>query len=240
MSAGYSITVNYTWSKCFDFGGGYSEAPEAGAIAYGPCDFNRNQVANIQHIVQFPFGKGRKFLANASKPLDYLIGGWALNGVWQVQSGQPYTPSYESCGSDEDVGTCRPNLVGKVGKGSRAGPPGAPGYWFTTTGGVALASGQTIGPWQRPMPGEIGNDPWDSLTGPGFFETDLSLFKNFTVTERVKGQFRFEAFNAFNHVNLGQPNSTVDSPTAGQITSTFFPGGTAGMRNLQFAIRFDF
>jgi hypothetical protein len=240
MAAGYSITVNYTWSKCFDFGGGYSEAPEAGAIAYGPCDFNRNQVANIQHIVQFPFGKGRKFLANASKPLDYLIGGWALNGVWQVQSGQPYTPSYESCGSDEDVGTCRPNLVGKVGKGSRAGPPGAPGYWFTTTGGVALANGQTIGPWQRPMPGEIGNDPWDSLTGPGFFETDLSLFKNFTITEKLKGQFRFEAFNAFNHVNLGQPNSTVDSPTAGQITSTFFPGGTAGMRNLQFAIRFDF
>ncbi|HEY6293211.1 MAG TPA: carboxypeptidase regulatory-like domain-containing protein [Terriglobia bacterium] len=235
FSAGYSVTANYTWSKCFDFGGGYSEAPEGGAIAYGPCDFNRNQVLNIQNLVELPFGKGKRW-ANSSKALDYIVGGWQWNAVWNLQSGQPFTASYQDCGSDQDVGTCRPNLVGNAVLSNRT-----QNQWFTTTGGVLLSSnGQTIGPWQRPQVGQLGNTPWDSLYGPHFYEVDMSLFKNFKITEKVAGQFRAEAFNIFNVANLGQPNATVDASNAGQIQSTFTPGNIAGMRNFQFGLRFDF
>jgi hypothetical protein len=239
FTAGYSATVNYQWSKCFDFGGGYTQAPEAGALSYGPCDFNRNQVLSIQHLVQLPFGEGHKWLNN-SRALDYVVGGWQLNGIWTIQSGQPFTPGYSSCGSDEDTPYCRPNLV------SNAIPSTQTQYqWFipvaaSVAASGGLANGQTSGPWQRPEPGQVGTIPWDSFTGPGFYEVDMSLFKGFKITERVSGELRAEAYNIFNHVNLGQPNGTVDSKTAGVIQGTFLPGNTEGMRNFQFGLKFIF
>jgi hypothetical protein len=65
----------------------------------------------------------------------------------------------------------------------------------------------------------------------------MSLSKIFKITERVNAQFRAESFNTFNHVNLGQPNATVDSPTAGQITSI---QGLTQMRKWQFGLRVNF
>ena len=69
------------------------------------------------------------------------------------------------------------------------------------------------------------------------FNADASLNKNFHITERVGAQFRAELFNAFNHVNLGQPNGVVDSPTAGKITSL---ASLAQMRRWQYGLRFTF
>ena len=65
----------------------------------------------------------------------------------------------------------------------------------------------------------------------------MNLPKNFRITERVNGQFRAESFNTFNHVNLDQPNATVDSPTAGQITSI---ASLTQMRKWQFGLRVKF
>ncbi len=81
------------------------------------------------------------------------------------------------------------------------------------------------------------------MRGPRLFDTDLSLFKNFQVTEKLKGQFRIEAFNAFNIVPLGQPDSTVDDGTGGQIfgvNNFLFPLSPTPMRQVQFGLRFDF
>jgi hypothetical protein len=66
---------------------------------------------------------------------------------------------------------------------------------------------------------------------------DASLSKRFQINETISGQFRVELFNAFNHVNLGQPNGVVDSPTAGTITSL---AALAQMRRWHFGLRFDF
>jgi len=75
------------------------------------------------------------------------------------------------------------------------------------------------------------------LLGPGWFNTDASLFKRFLLTERLQGQFRVEAFNFFNHVNLGNPDGCVDCGNAGRI---FGLAPNANMRHLQFGLRFDF
>jgi len=83
----------------------------------------------------------------------------------------------------------------------------------------------------------------NSLRGPRFWDSDISLFKNFAVTERLKGQFRMETFNTFNHINLDLPDGCVDCSTGGRITSAvnfLFPLAAQATRQIQFALRLDF
>ena len=68
-----------------------------------------------------------------------------------------------------------------------------------------------------PAPYTYGNSGNDILLGPHFYSTDLSLAKAFAITERAHLELRWDAFNAFNQINLGSPNSQVDTSTAGQI-----------------------
>jgi hypothetical protein len=81
-----------------------------------------------------------------------------------------------------------------------------------------------------------------SLIGPGFWNVDASLFKRFKFTERTNLEFRLEATNVFNHVALGNPDTTIGVPgnlnaNAGRITST---GPNWQARNLQFGVRLQF
>ena len=75
----------------------------------------------------------------------------------------------------------------------------------------------------------------NSLRGPNLYNSDLSLAKNFWPAEGKQLEFRWEVFNAFNHVNLGLPNGQVDVSGAGQITYTQTP-----MRQMQFGLHFVF
>ena len=75
------------------------------------------------------------------------------------------------------------------------------------------------------------------MFGPQLINQDLSMSKTFLLTERFKMNLRVEAFNIFNHTNLGLPNSNVTDPNAGQITG--LANGTQ-MRRLQFGARLDF
>jgi hypothetical protein len=145
-------------------------------------------------------------------------------------------------------------MVGSVKDGTRSGAPDTPGYWFQTTGGVSLgpASGSlptaagnvctggaqiTAGPWGQPGCDAFGNIGRNALRGPKFFNTDFSVFKSFSVTERFKTQFQFNAYNFFNHVNLDRPDGCVDCSNGGRITNLAF-GST--MRRLQFGLKLSF
>ncbi|MGH8247932.1 MAG: hypothetical protein ACREUU_16040, partial [Gammaproteobacteria bacterium] len=103
---------------------------------------------------------------------------------------------------------------------------------------VLAANGQVNGPWQRPARGEFGNVGRNTLPGPRFWQTDFSLFKQFPLRETVTLQFRAEAFNIFNHTNLGQPTACVDCPgTAGRIfgtAATYLPRMWQMAAKLQF------
>jgi hypothetical protein len=147
-------------------------------------------------------------------------------------SGQGFTASYAECGADEDVGVCRPDLVGKTSVSSQNRD-----HWYQGADTTLANNGDTSGPWRRPAIGTLGNAGRNTLLGPGWFNTDASFFKNFVLTERLKGQFRAEAFNFFNHVNLGNPDGCVDCGNAGRI---FNLAPNAIMRRWQFGLRFDF
>ena len=109
FSHGYSIAAHYTLARSYDYDGNYW--PVDHHVAYGPSDFQRNHVFVLSHIWELPFGKGKRYLSDASRALDLLVGGWQLSGVTAWESGLPFTPGYLDCGSDIDTGPCRPNLA---------------------------------------------------------------------------------------------------------------------------------
>ncbi|HJW99269.1 MAG TPA: TonB-dependent receptor, partial [Terriglobales bacterium] len=257
FSNGLSLQTNYTWASAFDYGNSYFFWDRR--FDYGRTSGVRRHVFNLNHVYELPFGRGHTFFKDVSGPLDYLIGGWQISGVWLWGSGLPFTPSYNECSADIDTGPCRPNLVGSAhvdnpGTGISIGGGPVQNPWFavtpsatsgngcttTTTATNALnANGCTRGPWQRPGVGTFGNVGLNSFYGPRFFNADAALSKRLRITERVNAQFRAELFNAFNDVNLGQPNGNVDSKTAGQITS-IASGNLAQMRRWQFGLRVEF
>ncbi|HEV3201173.1 MAG TPA: TonB-dependent receptor [Bryobacteraceae bacterium] len=242
---GLQFHGNFTWASAFDFANDYFLWNHN--IDYGREGGVRRFVFNFNSFYELPFGKGRKFLRSASRPLDLLVGGWQLAGVGTWESGYPFTPGYVNCGSDEDTGPCRANLVGDASVSNPnqhqwylTAPAGTSGQGCLTTASATPllnANGCTRGPWSRPAPGTFGNVARDSFFGPHLFNTDASLSKRFQITEKFSGQFRAELYNAFNHVNLGQPNATVDSPTAGQI---FALASLAQMRKWQLGLRLQF
>lgn len=245
LAQGLMFQGNFTWASAFDFANDYFFWNHN--IDYGRENGVRRFVFNLNNIYDLPFGRGRQFLKSASRPVDAILGGWELSNIWLWQSGIPFTPSYLDCGKDEDTGPCRANLVGSASISN----PGVMAWFATATPGTTgqgclptaaataelNTNGCTRGPWSRPAPGTFGNVARNSFFGPDAFNMDASLSKQFHITEKVAAQFRADLFNGFNHVNLGQPNATVDSPTAGQITSI---APLTQMRKWQLGLRINY
>jgi hypothetical protein len=234
---GLSFNSNYTFQHAVaDLDGGtHAYDPAAN---YGPNDNYRNHVFIFTQVYQLPFGKGKKFAGNVGRAADLLIGGWELNGTTNFSSGLPFTPSLKSCHASSDTGPCRPDKVGSIKDGTRSGDPNAPGYWYQGTNGVQLlTAGQSDGPWAQPAVDTFGNIGRNSLRGPRYFDTDLSLFKNFNITERAKAQFQFQFYNIFNHVNLANPDGCVDCGSGGKITGI---AANSQLRSLTYGFKLTF
>ena len=254
FSHGFQFLSHYTWSRAMSHESYYFGIDPK--IGYGASYYNRPNAFVLAGNWDLPFGKGKAFGGNSSRALDYLIGGYALNGTVTVESGLPFTPGLNgNCASTNDLGICRPSAIGSnfnLGAG-KFDPVTDSVPYFTPSpyvlggnncgpGGSAGACPTTFGPYALPAVGTFGNIHRDSLYGPGLVNTDLSIAKKFPITERVALSFRADAFNLFNKVNLGQPNSCVDCQNsgAGLITSTVGSQDGTSMRRLQFALRLDF
>jgi len=233
FSNGLQFVAHYTWSKNLTHDGSYANIDPQ--VNYGPDDFNRKHVFSISSVYELPFGKGKHFMGNAGRALNLLIGGFQLNTTTNYSSGLPWSPQYKDCGSDEDTGPCRPIVVGSLSQGAGHFDPVAGVVPYYTPVAELTANGQINGPFQRPQAGTFGSGR-NPFYGPRFFNADMSLFKNFAITERFAAQFRFEAFNVFNHVNLGQPNNCVDCG-GGNITGI---AANSQMRQLNFGLKVTF
>jgi hypothetical protein len=222
---------HYTWSKNIDYDGTYYNRDAR--LARGASANNRTNVFFIGSLYEGPIGKGHKHMSGMAKPLDFVIGGWQLNGTYSWMAGQPFTPSYRDCNADRDTGWCRPDLIGDY----HATDPGQFG-WFKITSVPLTSNGQIDGPWQRPQRGRFGTVGRDRIVGPSFSQWDMSFFKTFAVTERCQLQFRAESFNFANHTNLANPNSCVDCPgVAGRIFGAF---SNYVPRQWQFALKLQY
>jgi len=188
-----------------------------------------------------------------------------LTSITDWSGGLPWTPQFGDCGLDQDVGVCRPDKAsGSLREGAKRDSNGFL-TWFTPVTTSAGCSGlsivlptptdpcapdpnqcskarPTIAGFARTACGTLGNIGLDSFRGPHLFTSNLSLAKNFRITERYKAEFRMDANNIFNHPVLGfnytQGNLCIDcGGDAGRITNI---ENNTSMRLLTFGLRFSF
>ena len=266
FSNGLQFLAHYTYAHSNAYDGNYYAVDPK--LAYGPDQYNRKHVFVLNSVYELPVGKGKRFLGDANRALDLIVGGWQVTNTFNWSSGLPWTASIGECGEIADVHTntgddvCRPNLTAQ---GFNVGPRKVDGVWYEFTPVAPLAYNLTpaqvgvdtctlarpvSGAFSLPACGTIGDAGLLSFTGPHTFFSDLSLTKNFKITERISARFRFDAYNVFNHVNLGfnsnQGNTCVDcanNADAGRIDdieADGSPGSPTGMRQLQFGLRVTF
>ncbi|HJZ81984.1 MAG TPA: TonB-dependent receptor, partial [Pyrinomonadaceae bacterium] len=204
VSHGLLFLASYTWSKSRDDlppGAGVTgfdtssakpwDDPTRHAFDWGPSEFDHTHRFVGSYVWYLPTLKGQNgFVRN-------VLGDWQFSGIVQAQSGRPLTLVSGVNNSGTGIGQDRVNLVGTAyGSGACAGNTKPCKDWLSP---AAFAS--------NPV-GTFGNVGKGQFRYPGFYSWDMGLAKNFSVTERVKIQFRFEYFNVFNHVNFDESAAT--------------------------------
>jgi hypothetical protein len=247
FSHGFQLLSHYTWSHALAHESDYFFIdPRAD---YGNSYYNRRNVFVTAGNWDLPFGHGRALGSNVHGWVNQVIGGFALNGSLTWESGLPFTPSYQLCAEDQDIdgqgGTmCRPSLAfpgASVDLHAGSFNPNTHSVSYFAPVPTLTAAGEVEGPFMRPFPGTFGNFGRNSLWGPGLINSDLALSKKFFLTEGIEFQLTAQAFNVFNHPNLGQPNGCVDcGSSSGLITDIVASQDGTTMRRLQFAARIQF
>jgi len=245
FSQGLYLLESFTWSKAIDVA---AQALDGG----GNCDNCGNGIPSVQNIYNWqadrgisaynhpfintttlvwslPVGTGKHLLPNASRVLNEFVGGWQATGILSGRSGDPlnfaYSPNNNQAVSPltsvDGRNSYRPNISGQAiatnktyqqyfNVASFSTPPLAPPSGSTTYN-------------------SFGNLSRNSIRGYDYWDVDMGLTKDFTITEKAHLQFRAEAFNLFNHTNFSDPNTIVPNTgaplvpgrtgTFGQITS---------------------
>lgn len=235
FSNGFLWQTQYMWSHGItdaSIGAGESVAFQNQSCrrcdrSSSPYDVRHTSTTNA--IYQLPFGPGRRYLSSPGM-ISAILGGWEVSGLATASTGLPVDITINRSASqlpDGNRSAQRPDLV-----------PGVPIY----------AAHQTIDNWfnpaafQAPAMGTWGNLGRFAARGPGFYEIDTALQKQFAITERFALRFRAEAFNLFNHPIYDLPSGNLSSGSFGQITSVLNTGavGTGTPRRIQFGVRLAF
>jgi hypothetical protein len=252
------VDANITWSRDLT----NSPADYSGFIQneyningdYGRASLDRNKVFNFDGVFEEPWFRDQKNLEGRA------LGGWEMSFVYAIDSGLPSTIS-ASAGSvvqynlggltsiynnqlNGGEASDNPGLhnSGPTSDGLRAnqiGDPNSPGNLtrihnknYESSGLPWFYSGAfAAAPPNSPIPATAKRG---TVQGPGFNRLDLGVHRNFKITERMSFQFRAEAFNAINHVNVNSIGTSSSSSTFGEVT------GYRDMRIMQFAGRFTF
>ena len=230
MSAGLQATVAYTWSHTLDDSNGAFNGGSAAAGArvfntaqgtnlranYGNSDQDQRHVFVASALYELPFGRGRMFGNNMNRAVDEVVGGWQLNTILNFATGTPIDFSTSGAGGTIDN---RPDLISY--KRVARTLVGGNDSWFT--GVFGLPPIDSSGVFTRP-----GNLARNYFHGPGYNRTDISLFKSFAITERVKAEFRAQAYNVFNHPQFNNPDTNIhDGVNVAGSTTQFTTGATS-------------
>lgn len=181
----------------------------------------------IAYVYDLPVGRGKALLPGLSRPADYVIGGWGLQGLTTLMKGFPLGLGDSNNTSNSYGGGQRPNVVAGCNKNIGGPATKKLSEWFNTAC-FTQAPAYTFG-------NESRLDP--NMKAPGVANWDLSIVKKFALDKdgRMNLQFRSEFYNLFNRVQFGVPNTSVGSPSYGVIS------GTQNLpRVAQFALRLSY
>jgi hypothetical protein len=236
MSNGLQYHVAYTYSKCMTNNSGYygSWGGQAATVSpywqniydpraeWAPCFYDAKHILTSYAVYELPIGNGKAIGNGMNKLANAVVGGWTVSPILSIHSGFPMSPYGTGDQSGTNSRSSRPDCDSIAHVQGKVAGTGFNGFqWFTNNGNFSVPAVGTFGS----CPAQLG---W--LRGPGYGDLDLSLQKNFQLTERYKLQFRTDFVNAFNHVNLNAPDMNLGAGM-GQVTSAQPP------RNLQFALK---
>ncbi len=236
LSSGASFGIVYTFSKAI----GYADNSDSGLTFNSVSQWARNRALTgfdrkhnlqIYGVYELPFGAGKRWAADG--PLSWLASGWQVNGVVSKMSGTPFTvtssgTSLNAPGNTQTADQVKSEvkILGGIGRGASYFDP------------LAYA------PVTAVRYGTVGRN---TLRGPGVFNMDASLFRNFKVTERFGMQFRAEVFNLTNTPAFNNPGSNVSSPTRNADGSIINTNGYSEItsaqgteRQFRFALKLSF
>ncbi|MBM3727941.1 MAG: hypothetical protein FJW40_21260 [Acidobacteria bacterium] len=230
FSKGLDLNASWTWSKTLDYndtdGGVVSPLVHPRVWNYGLAGFDRTHVANISYIWDVPGGR------LPYRALRLVAGGWQLSGITNFVSGQPLGIGLTTITAFDFTGT--PSQGARV---VLTGDPVLPKGERTFSRNFRT---ETV---RMPAQRSIGKAGKTAFRGPGINNFDTALFKNFAVREKMRLQFRWEAYNLFNHTQFSAVDATArfNVATGAQENARF--GEFTGARNprqMQFALRFYF
>jgi hypothetical protein len=224
FEGGFTFLGSYVWSKAIDLAstdgnsglGNQASNPFNWSRDKGPADFNVEHRFVSSFIWDLPFFRASHNVAHT------LLGGWQLNGILTLQTGNPFSVTAGVDRSLAGVGLDRADVSGNVATYGGSSH-GAEISRFFDTSVFAL-----------PALGTFGTSGRNILTGPSFANFDAGLFKQFRIDESRRFELRWEVFNTFNHPNFLNPTASFSSTNFGRILSARDP------RIMQLAAKFYF
>jgi hypothetical protein len=253
FAKGLAFDANYTWGHALSDIVGFSQEGYQGWGDADPTHVRAIEYGNAENDIRSRFAISIDYelpFKNIQGPAKYALGGWEVNAIVAWQTGKPVSIT-NTGGSYDDVanplyggGSDRPNQVGNPFQaGSFAANPtcvgpsslkhGGNGYWFNPCA------------FMRQAEGTVGNTARNSIYGPHFRHIDFSLFKDFPIYDRLKLQFRAEAFNITNTPNFYLNNNVNDSSAGALLGDSNFgmlnesdPNNVP--RQLQLALKLQF
>ncbi len=231
LSQGLYFLGSYTWSKSMDnqsngtddsaSGGQFPQNPSNFSLERGPSSFDRTHRFAGSFVWQLPTLRGLRDAGGALKAIGEIAKGWQWSGIFEAETGTPFSVLMPCATINAQGNNCRPN---RISSGELPSDQRSIALWLNPAAFVT------------PSPAAYGNAGRNILRAPGLVNSDMALARSFrwsnNDTRRV--QIRWEVFNAFNHTNLGVPIHSTDSPALGSITSA----GPA--RVIQLGARFEF
>jgi hypothetical protein len=223
---GYQVQLNYTWSKTIGMAGAENEkgSPSIQNLTFyklnrGLANINRPQNFEAIIIAESPFGTKKRWATTgvASK----ILGGWQVSSLISAISGSVVGMSANGSGLNSSGSSQRPDILSFNLEFPKNVGPGQ--QWFNKADFQGVDSNPTVTS-QR-----FGNSPFFVFQGPGIFNMDLGLIRNFKLTERFNFQLRAQAINATNTAHFNNPSGSCGNFSAttgcsggsfGQVTST--------------------
>jgi hypothetical protein len=252
QSHGFEGTVNYTWGRAMTnslgnyslnaggygssgaFENYYDSRPDMGPAGY---DIRNNLTAT--GVYALPVGRGQEYFSSANRVLDEVIGGWKVSTAVVAYSGFPET----LLGGSSNSNSYGPNRVnqylpfGVVGRSHENWFGTDPSATPCTTAGDRLNALNVPCAFGIPASNTFGTSQNGAVRGPGFFNADMSAFKDFHLFESHTIGFRFDAFNAFNIVSYGNPDTGITDSNFGNVSRA---GTRSVERHLQFSAKYSF